>query len=93
MGEYLSKGLSDLRDRHHIVRDVRGLGLLQGIEIEVDAKAVVGDCLKRGLLINATGDHVLRFVPPLTITQQEIDRLLDVLSQIFDRRAQQSTAH
>ena len=93
MGEYLAKGLSDLRDRHHIVRDVRGLGLLQGIEVEVDAKAVVGDCLKRGLLINATGDHVLRFVPPLIISQQEIDRLLDVLSQIFDRRAQQSTAH
>ena len=87
MGEYLSKGLSECKDRHHNVRDVRGLGLLQGMEVEMDAKTVVGDCLKRGLLINAAGEHVLRFVPPLIITQAEIDRLLDVLSRIFDRHA------
>jgi acetylornithine/N-succinyldiaminopimelate aminotransferase len=92
MGDYLSKGLSECKDRHHVVRDVRGLGLLQGIEVEMDAKTVVGDCLKRGILINATGDHVLRFVPPLIITQSEIDRLIEVLSQIFDRHAAQTSA-
>lgn len=92
MGDYLSKGLSECKDRHHVVRDVRGLGLLQGIEVEMDAKTVVGDCLKRGILINATGDHVLRFVPPLIITQAEIDRLIEVLSQIFDRHAAQASA-
>ncbi|HET7438966.1 MAG TPA: acetylornithine transaminase [Nitrospira sp.] len=92
MGDYLSKGLSECKDRHHVVRDVRGLGLLQGIEVEMDAKTVVGDCLKRGILINATGDHVLRFVPPLIITQAEIDRLIEVLSQIFDRHAAQTSA-
>ena len=90
MGEYLSKGLSECKDRHHLVRDVRGLGLLQGMEVEMDAKTVVGDCLKRGLLINAVGEHVLRFVPPLIITQAEIDRLLDVLSRIFDRHPAQA---
>ena len=58
----------------------------------MDAKTVVGDCLKRGILINATGDHVLRFVPPLIITQAEIDRLIEVLSQIFDRHAAQTSA-
>jgi acetylornithine aminotransferase len=87
MGEYLSKGLSECKERHHNVRDVRGLGLLQGMEVEIDAKTVVGDCLKRGLLINAAGERVLRFIPPLIITQAEIDRLLEVLSQIFDRHA------
>lgn len=92
MGDYLSKGLSECKDRHHMVRDVRGLGLLQGIEVEMDAKTVVSDCLKRGILINATGDHVLRFVPPLIITQAEIDRLIEVLSQIFDRHAAQTSA-
>ena len=46
MGEYLSKGLSECKDCHHLVRDVRGLGLLQGMEIEIDTKAVVSDCLK-----------------------------------------------
>jgi acetylornithine aminotransferase len=63
------------------------------MEIDIDTKTVVSDCLKRGILINATGDHVLRFVPPLIISQPEVDRLLDVLSQIFDRHAAQAAAH
>lgn len=93
MGEYLGKGLLECKDRHHLVRDVRGLGLLQGMEIEIDAKIVVGDCLKRGFLVNATGDHVLRFVPPLIISQREVDRLLEALSYIFDRHAAHAAGH
>jgi len=93
MGEYLGKGLSECKDRHHLVRDVRGLGLLQGMEVEMDAKTVVADCLKRGFLVNAVGEHVLRFIPPLIITQPEVDRLLEVLSHIFDRHAAQAAAH
>jgi len=87
MGEYLAKGLSDCKDRHHVVRDVRGLGLLQGLEVDMDAKSIVSDCLRRGILVNATSEHVLRFVPPLIITQPEVDRLLDVLTQIFNKQA------
>jgi acetylornithine aminotransferase len=83
MGEYFSKGLSDCQSRHRVVREVRGIGLLQGLELAMDAKAVVSECLARGILINATGEHVLRFVPPLIITELEIDRLLDTLAQIF----------
>jgi len=86
MGEYLGKGLQDLKDRLPIVKEVRGLGLLQGMELTVDGKSVVTDCLARGLLINCTVDRVLRFVPPLVITQAEIDRLLDVLSQVLSKR-------
>jgi acetylornithine/N-succinyldiaminopimelate aminotransferase len=87
MGDYLVKGLSECKDRHRVVRDVRGIGLLQGVELDIDAKTVVSDCLTRGLLINNTGEHVLRFVPPLTITQREIDRLIEVLSQVFSKHA------
>jgi len=93
MGEYLAKGLLECKDRQHVVRDVRGLGLLQGIEVEMDAKTVVNDCLRRGILINATGEHVLRFVPPLIISQPEIDRLIEVLSQIFNRHVAEGPAH
>lgn len=87
MGEYLLKGLADVKDRHRVVRDVRGLGLLQGMELDIDAKAVVADCLARGVLVNATSERVLRFVPPLIITQREIDRVLEILSAIFNQRA------
>jgi acetylornithine aminotransferase len=92
MGDYLAKGLSECKERHRVVRNVRGLGLLQGIELDFDAKLVVKDCLNRGLLINNTGDRVLRLVPPLIITQREIDRLLEVLSQIFGQHADTGTS-
>ncbi len=87
MGEYFAKGLLDCKERHWVVREVRGLGLLQGIELDMDGQAVVRECLARGILINSTGEHVLRFVPSLIITQLEIDRLLDTLAQIFDIQA------
>jgi acetylornithine/N-succinyldiaminopimelate aminotransferase len=91
MGDYLAKGLSECKDRHRLVRDVRGLGLLQGMELDIDATTVVSDCLTRGLLINNTGEHVLRFVPPLIITQREIDQLIEVLSQVFSKHAEAGT--
>jgi acetylornithine aminotransferase len=87
VGEYFRKGLNACKERHRLVKEVRGLGLLQGMELEIDGHAVVADCLARGLLINCTGERVLRFVPPLIITEREIDRLLDGLSQILGKRA------
>lgn len=86
MGEHLSKGLHELKERLPNAVAVRGLGLLQGLELSIDGKAVVADCLARGLLINCTVDRVLRFVPPLIISQTEIDRLLSVLSQVLTKR-------
>ncbi len=86
MGEYLAKGLAALKERHRCIKDVRGLGLLQGVELDIDGKAVVADCLSRGLLINCVGDRVLRLVPALIITEREIDRLLAALSQILSQR-------
>ena len=61
--------------------------MASGVELDMDAKVVVSECLARGILINATGEHVLRFVPPLIITQLEIERLLDTLAQIFSKQA------
>lgn len=86
MGEYLAKGLADCKDRHRIVKDVRGLGLLQGMELEVDARTVVADALARGVMINAATERVLRFVPPLVITQPEVDKLIDLLGLLFNQR-------
>lgn len=83
MGDYLAKALTECKARHHVVRDVRGIGLLQGMELDIDAKPVVAEALSRGVLINAAGERVLRFVPPLVITAQEIDQLIDTLNAIF----------
>lgn len=86
MGEYLAKGLQDCKDQIPIVRDVRGLGLLQGMELATEAHSVVSDCLSRGVLLNCTMDRVLRFLPPLIITHQEIDRVLEILTQVLNKR-------
>ncbi len=87
MGEYFAKGLADCKERHRVVREVRGLGLLQGMELTIDATVVVSECLARGILINATSEHVLRFAPPLIISQPDIDRLLETLGQILPKQA------
>ena len=86
MGQYLAKGLLDLKERFPNVKEIRGMGLLQGMELSVDGIPVVTDCLNRGVLINCTMDRVLRFVPPLIIVERDIDRLLDVLSDILTKR-------
>jgi acetylornithine aminotransferase len=78
--------LADCKDRHRIVQDVRGLGLLQGMELEIDARTIVADALARGVLINAVNERVLRFVPPLIITQNEIDKLIELLGTLFTQR-------
>jgi acetylornithine aminotransferase len=87
MGEALAKALAECQDGHRVVKEVRGLGLFQGMELTVDAKAVVTECMARGLLIASAGERVLRFVPPLVITQRDIDRLVDILSKVLRTRA------
>jgi acetylornithine/N-succinyldiaminopimelate aminotransferase len=86
MGDYLACGLQELKASLPIVKEVRGLGLLQGVELTVDGTPIVTDCLARGLLINCTADRVLRFIPPLIVTKVDIDRLLDVLQRVLSKR-------
>jgi acetylornithine aminotransferase len=85
VGAYLEKGLHELASRIPLITDVRGLGLLQGIELSIDGKPLVQDCQARKVLINCTMDKVLRFVPPLVISPTDIDRLLSVLSQVLNK--------
>ncbi len=86
VGSYLKKGLQELQARIPLIKDVRGVGLLQGIELSIEGKSVVQDCLTRRVLINCTMDRVLRFIPPLIVTQKEIDRVLQVLSDVLIKR-------
>jgi len=86
VGSYLKKGLQELQARIPLIKAVRGVGLLQGFELSIEGKSVVQDCLTRRVLINCTMDRVLRFMPPLIVTQKEIDRLLQVLSDVLIKR-------
>jgi len=86
MGEYFLRGLLALKERYAFIKDVRGKGLIIGVELEFEGKEIVGRCLEKGFLINCTMDRVLRFVPPLIITRNEIDLLLAALEEIFSER-------
>lgn len=86
MGTYFKKKLEELQKEFpSIVAEVRGTGLLVGIELTRDGTPIVKECMERGLLINCTAGNILRFMPPLIITEKEIDHLIDILEQIFDR--------
>ena len=88
MGDYLRTGLDRLRAAYpQHVRDVRGLGLMQGLELHHDGRAVVDACLHEGLIINCTAGNVLRFVPPLIIEREHIDTLITTLHAVLARTA------
>lgn len=78
MGRYLRSRLSEEID----AIDVRGLGLMVGVELAANCPEIVNRARERGVLLNATSDHVLRMVPPLVVGRGEIDRVVKVLGEI-----------
>ncbi len=87
IGTYLSERLRALAARFPMVRDVRGQGLILGMELDRPARPIVEACLEDGLLINVTADRVLRFVPPLIISRDEIDEACTILERVLTRMA------
>jgi len=86
MGAYLRARLEDLKKEFpSLIIEIRGMGLLVGMELTRDGAPFVRACLERGILINYTAGNVLRFLPPLIVTEKEIDHLADVLEEVFDR--------
>ncbi len=86
MGQYFVKGLEALQKRFSFIREVRGKGLMIGVELEIEGSKVADSCMQEGLLLNCTAYKVLRFVPPLTIKRNEIDRGLDILEKVLARQ-------
>ncbi|MBF0388816.1 MAG: acetylornithine transaminase [Desulfamplus sp.] len=82
-GEYFREKLNSLKHNHPVIKDVRGKGLLVGMELDIEAGPIVEKCLEKGFIINAIQGNTLRFAPPLIITKQEIDSLIEVLNGIL----------
>ncbi|MDJ0817647.1 MAG: aspartate aminotransferase family protein [Desulfobacterales bacterium] len=80
---YFRKKLHRLKERHSCIVDVRGIGLLLGIKVNFNAESMVVECMQRGFLINCIQEHILRFVPPLVITEEEIDALINCLDDLL----------
>jgi len=83
MGEYLLEKLNLLKAAHPVIKDLRGIGLMFGIELSIDGKQVFEKCIERGLLINCTHEKVLRLMPALNISKNEIDKGVKILEEVL----------
>jgi acetylornithine/N-succinyldiaminopimelate aminotransferase len=86
MSAYLIENLRELNDKFpKLIKEIRGKGLLVGMELTMDGDMIVRECLEKGVLINCTAGNVLRFIPPLIVQKKDIDRLIDKLQEVFKK--------
>jgi len=85
MGSYLFARLEELKKKYPIIKEIRGKGLMIGVELTIEGKDIVRDAVKEGLLINCTHDRVLRLMPGLIVTKKEIDRAIYILDKVMKK--------
>ncbi len=83
MGAYFLSRLEEIKGKFSFVKEVRGKGLILGMELKIDGSSIVREMLKKKMLINCTMGNVLRFLPPLIVTREEIDRVVRTLEEVF----------
>jgi acetylornithine/LysW-gamma-L-lysine aminotransferase len=82
-GEHFMSGLLDLKSRHPIIRDVRGLGMMIGIETRFDVHDILLDGIRNGLLMLYSGRNIIRLLPPLVMEIEMVDRALSIMDALF----------
>jgi len=84
IGAYMLAALRQLQDKYpQLIQEVRGKGLIQGIQLNRPGADIVAGCLQKGLIINCTAGNVLRFVPSLNITKQHVDEFITILDSVL----------
>src|SRR5690242_16976547 len=83
VGAYFHERLTELARKRSVVKEVRGFGLMLGMELAVPGKQLVLDAIPEGLLINCTHDVVLRFLPPYIVCEKEVDRAVRILGKLL----------
>jgi acetylornithine aminotransferase/acetylornithine/N-succinyldiaminopimelate aminotransferase len=83
MGDYLTSGIKNLAPRHSLIGEIRGMGLMIGVEIGSAAKDVVSKLLAKGFITNAAHETVLRLLPPFIISRQNIDEFVGALDEVL----------
>jgi acetylornithine/N-succinyldiaminopimelate aminotransferase len=83
VGAYLERRLRELKTKHSAIVDVRGAGLMWGLELNMDASGVHEAAVRQGVLVNRTAGKVIRLLPPLMITEADLDRALGLLDAAF----------
>jgi predicted acetylornithine/succinylornithine family transaminase len=83
MGQYTQEKLRALKEKHAAIDHVRGIGLMIGIQLTRPGAQIVSKCLEKGLRINCTHDTVIRFMPPMIVTKEQIDEAVGILDSVL----------
>jgi acetylornithine/N-succinyldiaminopimelate aminotransferase len=86
VGSYLQEQLNDLAGRNVAVKEVRGRGLIQGLQLGIPARPIVEEALAEGVLFNSTQDSVLRFLPPFLLQEKHVDKGMRVLKKLLRKK-------
>ncbi|HAF26789.1 MAG TPA: aspartate aminotransferase family protein, partial [Lachnospiraceae bacterium] len=84
VGPYLYEKLEELKENNPHIKAHRGVGLMQGIEIDLPLKDVLNKTLEKGVVLISAGSNLIRFVPPLIIKKEDIDKMIAVLSEVLN---------
>jgi len=87
MGHYAKEKLEQLKKKHSIINNVRGIGLMLGVQLTCPGSNIVDKCLENGLRINCTQNTVLRFMPPMIVNQNQIDEAVGILDNVLTENA------
>ncbi|TRO52741.1 aspartate aminotransferase family protein [Candidatus Bathyarchaeota archaeon] len=85
LGKYFKDKLEELAKKYNVIREVRGLGLMIGVETKFDVYNILMECMEKGVLVLDAGRNVIRFLPPLVIKKQQIDKVVDVLDAVLEK--------
>jgi len=83
MGQKFRQGLEELKSKHKIIREVRGKGLMIGVELKFEVKDILMEGIKNGLLLLYSGRNILRFLPPLVISEEDVTKTLKILDELL----------
>ncbi len=83
VGRYAKEKLEQLKEKHPIIDHVRGIGLMIGVQLTGPGKEIADKCLEKNLRINCTQGSVLRFMPPMIVNKEEIDKAIDILDSVL----------
>jgi acetylornithine/LysW-gamma-L-lysine aminotransferase len=88
VGKFFMDGLEKLKEKHSIIRDVRGKGMMIGVEMKFEVKDILLDGIQEGVLLLYSGRNILRFLPPLVMSESEVTKVLEVLDRLFTKESE-----
>ena len=83
MGKLFRDGLEQLKEKHSVIREVRGKGLMIGVELKFEVRDILMEGIEKGLLLLYSGRNILRLLPPLVITEEDVTKSLEILDVLF----------